>query len=171
MGCTLVILVALLVVGPSLSLGTSHELLERALGRTPEAEIARYLAAVAEADRQAALALWRPAWADQEELQLRREAVTDALIAYGPGLTHEVVSITWWRTCCEPAIIDDAGQAGGAHVTVSVSSGLEAERLYLFDLLVPAGYWGRAAGDPLRDWELVDVYPQEASPLVWPMTE
>jgi hypothetical protein len=167
MGCTLVVLAALLILGPSLSCGNSHVLLERALGRTPESEIGRYLATIAEGDRQAALALWLEPQAERTELRLRREEMTDALLAYGPALSHEILSISWWRTCCEPAIIDDPGQAGGARVRVLVRGRTQPERLYLFDLLVPGGYWGDAAGNPMREWVLVDIYPEGASPLAW----
>jgi hypothetical protein len=32
---------------------------------------------------------------------------------------------------------------------------------------VPGGYWGDAAGNPLRDWAIVDIYPEGLQPLAW----
>ena len=43
----------------------------------------------------------------------------------------------------------------------------QAEEIYLFDLLVPGGPRGTAAGYPLREWAIVDIYAEAAAPLAW----
>jgi hypothetical protein len=169
MGFTLMTLTALAVLGLNASCSPAHHLLEQALGRTPQDEIARYLDAITEDDRSAALALWLAPAAQRHDLVDRRGSVTGDLLARGPGLQHRVLDVTWWRTCCEPAVIDDPAQAGGARVRVAIGGSLGPEMVYVFDVLVPGGYWGDAAGNPLRDWAIVDVYPEGMRPLAWPV--
>ena len=166
-GLTLLALAALAVLGLNASCSPAHHLLEQALGRTPQHQIAGYLAAIARGDRPGALELWPVAATHDGGLMGRRDSVTDALLAYGPSLDYQTLDTVWWRTCCEPAVIDDAAQAGGARVRVTVSSGQGSETTYIFDLLVPGGYWGDAAGNPLRDWVIVDVYAEGMQPLAW----
>ena len=167
MGFTAIALTALAVLGLNVSCSPAHQLLEQALGRTPQREIANYLETTARGDRSAAIALWLEPAPDASALLERREAVTDSLIARGPGTNHRVLGVTWWRTCCEPAVIDDPAQAGGARVRVAIGGGVGPEEIYIFDLLVPGGYWGDAAGNPLRDWAIVDIYPEGMQPLGW----
>ena len=169
MGFTLMTLAALAVLGLNASCSPAHHLLEQALGRTPQHQIAAYLAAIATGDQPAALELW-PASQDHDLLK-RRDSMTDKLLARGPSLEHRVLDTIWWRTCCEPAVIDDPAQAGGARIRVVIGGGHEPETTYTFDLLVPGGYWGDAAGNPLRDWEIVDVYPEGMRPLAWLVEE
>ena len=167
MGLTLMALAALAMLGLNASCSPAHHLLEEALGRTPRHQIASYLSAVSRGDRAAALALWLAPASHQAGLNHRRAAVTDTLLAHGRSLEYRVLDTVWWRTCCEPAVIDDPAQAGGARVQVAISSGSSSEKPYVFDLLVPGGYWGDAAGNPLRDWEIVDVYDEGMQPLAW----
>ncbi len=167
LGITVMILVALAAFGPGLSLGPAHRLIEQVIRQTPQARISAYLDAIAEGDQQAALELWSAAGPDSPELENRRQAVTAALLAYGPGLAHQVLEVEWWRTCCEPGVIEDAGEAGGARVWVRVWGENLPARVYVFDLLVPGGYWGEAMGNPLRTWAIFDIYPQGQAPLVW----
>ena len=167
-GFTMAALAVLVLLGPSASCGLGNRLVERAWGQTPRAQIARYLDAIAEGDRHAALAHWSPAGSPNTALKARRESVTDELLAYGPRLEHRVLDIEWWRTCCEPGVIDDPHEAGGAHVRVAISGENRAETIYVFDILVPGGYWGGAMGNPVRHWAIVDLYPQGAAPLAWP---
>jgi hypothetical protein len=167
LGFTVMLLVALAALGPGLSLSAGNRLIEQITGQTPQARIAAYLEAVAQGDRQEALDLWPPAGPDSPELEVRRSAVTAALLAYGPGLAYQVLEVEWWRTCCEPGVIDDAGEAGGARVRVLLYGGNLPARVYIFDLLVPGGYWGEAMGNPLRTWAIYDVYPEGQAPLVW----
>ncbi len=167
MGFTALVLTALAVLGLNASCGPAYQLLEQALGRTPQREIAGYLKATAGGDRSAALALWLEPAPDNQALLDRRNSVTDTLLGRGAGLQYRILDVTWWRTCCEPAVIDDAAQAGGARVRVAVGGGAGLETTYVFDLLVPGGYWGDAAGNPLRDWAIVDIYPDGMQPLAW----
>ena len=167
MGLTLLALTALATLGLNASCSPAHQLLEQALGRTPQHQIAGYLSAVARRDRSAALELWLAPTSQQGGLADRRDSVTDTLLSHGRSLEYRVLDTTWWRTCCEPAVIDDPAQAGGARVRVIIGSGQGPETTYIFDLLGPGGYWGDAAGNPLRDWAIVDVYPDGMQPLAW----
>jgi hypothetical protein len=170
-GLTLAALTALAFLGLNIGCSPAQQLIERATGRTPPAQIAGYLTAIAEGDRTAALARWPVGAQADEALQARRQAVTDELLAYGPHLEHRIVAVTWWSTCCEPHVIDDPGGAGGARVQVAIRSQTRLEKVYLFDLLVPGGYWGDAAGYPVRTWAIVDVYPEGEAPLAWMVRE
>ena len=165
MGFTVLTLTALAVLGLNASCSPAYQLLEQALGRTPQREITGYLQATAEGDRPAALGFWLDPAPDNHALLDRRDSVTDSLIALGPGIDHRVLDVTWWRTCCEPAAIGDPAQAGGARIRVAIGGRVVAEETYVFDLLVPGGYWGEAAGNPLRDWAIVDVYSEGMRPL------
>jgi hypothetical protein len=168
MGFTLTALVMLATVRPALSCDTAHYLLEQALGQTPEAQVRRYLAAISKEDRQQALSLWPGPATPNGALEARRASVTDELLGYGPELQYQVLDIVWWRTCCEPGVIDDPDEAGGANIRVAIRREGQPEVVYLFDVLVPGGYWGAAAGSSIRKWTLVDAYPEEANPLAWP---
>ena len=167
MGLTLLALAALAMLGLNASCSPAHQLLEEALGQTPQRQISEYLSAVARGDRAAALELWRAPAPQQGGLADRRDSVTDTLLSHNRGLEYQVLDTTWWRTCCESAVIDDPAQAGGARIRVAIGSGDGPETTYTFDLLVPGGYWGDAAGNPLRDWAIVDVYPDGMQPLAW----
>ena len=167
LGITVMILVALLAFRPGLSPGAANRLIEQLTGQTPQARMDKYLEAVAQDDHQAALDLWSPAGPESPELEARRQAVTAELLAYGPALAYEVLDVEWWRTCCEPAVIDDPGQAGGARVRVRLWSRVLPSKVYVFDLLVPGGYWGEAMGNPRRTWAIFDIYPEGQAPLVW----
>jgi hypothetical protein len=167
MGVTLMVLTILATIGLSTSCQPAHYLLEQALGRTPQAQIADYLAATSEGDRQAALALWSPPAAADVTLAARRESVTDDLLNYGPGLEYRVLAVEWWRSCCEPAVIPDPNEAGAARVRVAIWGASRPEEVYLFDLLVPGGSSGAAAGYPLREWAIIDIYAENAAPLAW----
>jgi len=172
MGLTLMTLAVLAVLGLNASCSPAHQLLEEALGRTPGHQIASYLSAVAKGDRSAALERWPATASDPSDLMDRRDSVTDTLLAYGRRLEYHILDTVWWRTCCEPAVIDDPAQAGGARIRVAVGNGHGPETTYTFDLLVSGGvYWGDAAGNPMREWEIVDVYPVGLRPLAWIVEE
>ena len=166
-GFTLTALVVLAVLGPSVGCNRGKQIVEQILGETPTAKVAGYLDAIAKGDRQAALARWSLADSSGADLKARRESVTDALLACGPRLGYRILGVEWWRTCCEPGVIDDPDEAGGARVRVAVGGEDRPEAVYMFDLIVPGGYWGDAAGNPVRRWVIMDVYPEGAAPLVW----
>jgi hypothetical protein len=170
-GFTLLALAVLVMVGSNASGCTTHYVIEQALGQTPQDQIDQYLADLAKGDRQAALALWLPPGTSDVALQTRRQSVTDELLAYGSRLEHRVLNLVWWRTCCEPAVIDDPIEAGGVRARVAIRGEQRIESVYRFDLLVPGGYWGAAAGYPVREWVIVDIYPESAAPLAWAWNE
>jgi len=147
-------------------LGPVNRLVERVGGETPQAKVSSYLALVARGDRDGALVLWPASERLGAEYDLRRHSVTTELEALGPELSHRVLEIEWWGTCCEPHIITDSREAGFARLWVEVSGGDEARR-YVFDVFTRFGYGGRWEGYPVRHWQILDVYPVEGEPLVW----
>jgi len=166
-GLTITALAVLVILGPGLSCSSGHRLIEQATGQTPQAQIVAYMAAIARGDRQAALAAWTISDLSNDSLKARREAMTDALLASGPQIEYRIEEFEWWRTCCEPAVIHDPDQAGGASVRVSIKGRNLPETVHIFDILVPGGYWGEAMGNPVRHWTIVDVYPETEAPLAW----
>ena len=147
--------------------GPANRIVEQISGETPQAKVASYLALVAREDQDEALALWPASERLGPEYEARRHSVTTELEELGPELSHRVVKIEWWSTCCEPHVITDTRGAGFARLWVEVSGGDEP-RQYVFDVFVPGGYWGWMEGYPARHWEIVDVYPAGEEPLVWP---
>jgi hypothetical protein len=167
-GFTSVLLAALAMLTLNASCSSAHQLVEQALGQTPEAQIASYVSAIARGDRQAALDLWLEPGIPGSALASRRQSVTDDLLAFGPSLGYRVLEVEWWSTCCEPGVIDEPEQAGGARVRVEIRAQGHPATIYLFALQVPGGYWGAAEGYPVREWVILDVYPEGAAPLAWP---
>jgi hypothetical protein len=167
-GFTSVLLAALAMLTLNTSCSPAQQLLEQALGQTPEAQIAAYMSAIATGERQAALDLWLEPGASHPALATRRQSVTDELLVFGPSLGYRVLEVEWWRTCCEPGVIDEPEQAGGARVRVEVSAQGHPAAVYFFGLQVPGGYWGAAEGNRVREWVILDVYPENAAPLAWP---
>ncbi len=93
--------------------------------------------------------------------------MTRELEALGPELSHRVLEIEWWGTCCEPHIITDSREAGFSRLWVEVSGGNEP-RQYVFDVLAPPmSYLGRWGGYPVRHWQILEVYPAGEEPLYW----
>lgn len=164
---TLTALAVLAIFAPSAGCAFGNRLVEELTGQTPQAQIADYLEAIARSDRQAAFSLWSSGAQIDSELAFRRETVTDELLAYGSHLEYRLVDVEWWRACCEPGVIDDPVNAGAARVQVAISGENSAEVVYVFDVLVPGGYWGEAVGNPVRRWEIADVYRKGETPLVW----
>ena len=140
-------------------------LLEVISGETPQAKIAAYLQAIQAQDRDAALDIWIPP-SSNPELYDRRNQVTDELLA------HKITGFTifepqWWKTCCEPGVVFDARNAGGARVRVQVLDQSGQPWSYNFDVFVDGPYFGAAEGNPYRHWMLRDVYPAGDLPLYW----
>lgn len=166
-GFTFAALSILAVLGGSASCSVDGRIIEQITGEKPQARIDQYLAAIAKGARKEALALWSLEGMSGATLEARREAVTDDLLAFGTHLEHRILDVEWWRTCCEPGVIDDPDEAGGARIRVAISSKDRREEVYIFDLLVPGGYWGAATGHPARQWVIRDLYPEGATPLIW----
>jgi len=147
-------------------LGPVNRLVERVSGETPQAKVSSYLALVARGDGDEALALWPASERLGLEYEVRRHSVTTELGTLGPELSHRVVKIEWWGTCCEPHIITDSREAGFARLWVEVSRGDEARR-YVFDVFTRFGYGGWMEGYPVRHWRIVEVYSAGEEPLYW----
>ncbi|HAL61650.1 MAG TPA: hypothetical protein DCP08_04480 [Chloroflexi bacterium] len=148
-------------------LGPVNRLVERVSGETPQAKVSSYLALVMRGAQDEALALWPANEQLGSEYEERRHSVTTTLEELGPELSHRVLKIEWWSTCCEPHIITDSRYAGFARLWVEVTGSNES-RQYVFDLLVRGGsYWGEMEGYPVRHWQIVDVYPAREKPLWW----
>jgi hypothetical protein len=92
-GATLTALVALLFLGPVVSSNFDNRLVEQFRGQTPQAQIALYLAAVAEGDRQAAMALDLRAGSCSRLSEGHRRAVTGDPLAMAPAWS--IRSWTW----------------------------------------------------------------------------
>jgi hypothetical protein len=147
--------------------------IERISGETPEAKIEAFGRAIARGDEQTARNVWElPAWELPDgrsvELQARRERVTRELMAKGIQATSAILDIEWWRTCCEPGVINDSHNAGGARVRVQLLDRDGAPLSYTFDVFTrEQPYWGEAMGCPPRQWVVRDVYPSGEEPLFW----
>jgi hypothetical protein len=167
LGATLAALAVLAFLGSNVSCNPPSHPADGAWGQAPQVQIASYLAAIAGGNRQEALALWAPAGESSASLQARRASVTDELLTYGPNLEYRLLDVEWWRTWDKPAAIDDPDEAGGARVRVAIASRSQSEKVYRFDLLIAVGHREEAADQPVRQWALIDVYPEGAAPLAW----
>jgi len=142
-------------------------------GNTPEARVRAYVRAVLRGDEGAALAAWKlPSWelprGQSAALAERRQAVTRQLIAADLQDEFRVRHIEWWRTCCEPGVMCEWRDAGGARIAVQFLEQQGLPVAYTFDVFHRDGpYWGAAAGYPPRHWVLRDVYARGQEPLFW----
>ena len=157
------------ILFPSLRL----TLFERISGSTPEAKIRTYVKAVLRRDEEAALAAWvLPSWelpnGRSTALAERRKSVTRELIAADLQEDFLILDTQWWRTCCEPGVICDSLNAGGARISVQFLDQQGLLVTYIFDVFHRDGsYWGDAMGYPTRHWMLRDVYLRSEEPLFW----
>ena len=139
---------------------------ELLMGETPQARVAAYVRGIVAGDEDAALAVWE--LPQSGPLSQRRRDVTRQLMAAGISPRYLVLNVEWWRTCCEPGVIHDPRDAGGARLSVQFLDNNGSPLIYVFDVFHRGGsYWGAAQGYPARSWALYDVYPQEQEPLFW----
>ena len=125
----------------------------------PESRVQSYLEATVRGDEGQALEIWQTCCAPIQSLESRRLDLTRELAAAGAGQQVRIEFIEWWRTCCEPGIINDPRNAGRARIFVSTSDRAGAKHELIFEVLTRDGaYWGDAAGNPRRDWTLREVY-------------
>ena len=146
-----------------------NPLIEQVTEETPEARVVAYLEATRQGDEVAAQDCWLPA-ADppSPEYAARRQAVMEAISALGSDLSFRVLDIEWWRTCCEPGVIDDPRDAGFARLRIAIGGDTDERIIYVFDVLAVGGsHWGEMMGCPLRHWEIIDAYPEGEEPLYW----
>lgn len=129
---------------------------------TPERRVAAYLGATSSGNEGAALDAWVPYPSNvliSDELRARRTALTHELIRLRVGGTHTVRSIAWWRTCCEPGLLDGAGNAGLARMHVIATDQAGSEHRLVFEVWVKTlTWWGDAAGETVKDWTLYEVH-------------
>ena len=175
----LLTLVGLLFILAAWSFGTPSQapplacfinpLIERVTGETPEAKVAAYLEATRQGDEIAAYNCWLPTTdPPSPEYEARRQAVMKTISALGSGLSFRVLNVEWWRTCCEPGVIDDPKNAGFTRLRVTVGGSAEDGISYVFDVLAIGGsHWGEMMGCPVRHWEIIDAYPESEEPLYW----
>lgn len=161
-----VIAAALAASGAIAFLGWSY-------ANAPERRVDAFLAATRSGDEAAALEAW-PLFTGgahpRAELVQRRLDLTRALVALRVGASHRVVSIEWWRTCCEPGPIEDAGNAGLARIgVVATDRDGREHRLVLRVFVKQLTWWGDAAGERFREWRLYEVH-REDEPCVFPST-
>lgn len=168
LGCTVMALLLVVLLAGSGPCCAGHQFVEILTGQTPNAQLSRYLAAIAQGDRASALALWQSPHPGDGDMVQRRQVMTEQLLEFGPSLRYQIVDRVWWTTCCMPGITDDPGSAGGVQIKASLSSREGQEQIYVFCLRVPGTYWGAAGGYRLRRWVLVDVYPVQDRALAWP---
>lgn len=125
----------------------------------PESRVEAYLQDTARGDETEALGVWQTCCAPPPELEARRMTLTRELARAGAGQQFRIEFIEWWRTCCEPGIINDPRNAGRARMFVSTTDRTGATHELIFEVLTRDGaYWGDAAGYPRRDWTLREVY-------------
>lgn len=174
----ILLLALLLLIGCIYLLGspsTRLTLLEQIGGNTVTARARAYAEAILRGDEEAALAIWElPSWELPDgrlaALAERRKAVTRELIAADLQEDFLILHTEWWRTCCEPGVICDSHEAGGARITVQFLDRRGLPVTYVFDVFHRDGpYWGAAAGYPPRHWVLRDVYARGQEPLFWRM--
>ncbi len=168
-GLTLTTLTLLACLGSQLNCGYLNRIIEQATGQTPRQQVADLIHAIARGDRDAALASWTVSDSAPDELLQRRKEVLEELFGYGPDIQHRILNTEWWTTCCDAGVTQNPRNAGGAVVQVSIGSPTRNEKVYAFYLLVPGGYWGDAAGNPVRTWKIVDIAPEDEPPLVFPL--
>lgn len=175
--CVLIIMVSgayIFVVRMGVGNPALTTFVERIMNETPEAKVAAYFGAVMKGDERKALAIWQlPEWEAWEAskaarpLSERRENVTKELLARGIK-DYDILDIEWWRTCCEPGVIDNPREAGGARISVQLTSRDNAKHVYILDVFHrETSYWGGAVGYLPRYWVLRDVYPSGQKPLFW----
>jgi hypothetical protein len=150
------------------------DVIESIRNERPEAKVEAYLRATAAGDEPAASAVWEiPDWLARQDvgprLLERRGAVTRELATLGLGGRFTTLDVEWWRSCCEPGVIEDSREAGFARVYVSLTKPEDARLwTYVLDVVTRGGaYWGGAMGYPPREWMLVDVYRMGEQPLYW----
>lgn len=171
-----VALAALLCIGAGLGAAplfspAGNALRERPMGETPQAKIEAYMRSIHRGDRAVALAAWEPGPPQQtyyNALSLRREQVTDELLALGIR-EYSILQYEWWTTCCEPHMTCSARDAGGARGRVQVLDRQGNPLSYTFDVFArEQPYWSDAMGNPVRHWVVVrDVYALGEEPLYW----
>ncbi len=147
--------------------GNLSLLAEKINNETPESRINAYLKAVKTGNETLALSLWRLPeggnWNTVEKsslLQNNRLNITKELINKKIK-SFDIVNIEWWRTCCEPGVINDSMGAGGARVGVEIMDINNNASIYIFDVFTNH----EEEYQKPRTWMLRDVYSADKKPL------
>ena len=174
--CILLIVIGAYIFVVRIGLGNPAltTFVERIMNETPKAKVAAYFGAVIKGDERKALTIWQlPEWEGWESseaaplLSERRENVTKELLAMGIK-DYNILNVEWWGTCCEPHVIENPREAGGARIRVQLTSRDDDEHVYILDVFHrETSYWGGAGGYLPRHWVLRDVYPSGQKPLFW----
>jgi hypothetical protein len=129
---------------------------------TPERRVAAYLGATSSGNEGGALDAWVPYPSNvllSDELRAQRTVLTHELSTLRVGGTYTVRSVDWWRTCCEPGLLDGERNAGLARMHVIASDRAGGEHRLVFEVWVKKlTWWGDAAGDTVKDWTLYEVH-------------
>jgi len=129
---------------------------------TPDRRVAAYLSATGSGNEVAALEAWVPYPGTvliSDELRAQRTELTRGLTTLRVGRTYAIRSVDWWRTCCEPAIVDGPGNAGLARMHVIATDQTGNEHRLVFEVWVKKlVWWGDAAGETVKDWTLYEVH-------------
>jgi len=152
--------------------GLRYFLLDHPSGNLPQEKIGAFVQAVVQGNKTAALELWevyeQSAPQQQSAMGKRQQIVISDLLSAKINPEYVILGMEWWGTCCEPAVLNDSRDAGGARIKVQFLDKNELPVVYTFDVFTrEQPYWGAAAGYPPRDWVIRDVYPENKQPLFW----
>lgn len=129
---------------------------------SPERQVARYLAATSSGNEEDALDAWPTfvgGFHPRQALLVRRTEITHELTSLRVGGSYRVMSIDWWRTCCEPGPIADPANAGLARMHVIATDAAGHEHPLVFQVFVKAIAWqGDAGGETVKEWKLYEVH-------------
>ena len=145
--------------------------LDHPMGNLPQEKVDAFVQSIVQGNKTAAVKLWeiydKSSPEQQNAMGKRQEIVIPALLSAKINPEYMILGIEWWGTCCEPRVINDARNAGGARIKVQFLSKNELPIVYTFDVFTREPYWGVAEGYPPRDWVIRDVYPENKKPLFW----
>jgi len=147
-------------------------LLDHPTGNLPQEKVAAFVQSIVQGNKTAALKLWeiydKSLPEQKSTMEKRQQIVISGLLSAGINHEYMILGIEWWGTCCEPRVINDSRDAGGARIKVQFLDKNGSPIVYIFDVFTrEQPYWGDAEGYPPRDWVIRDVYPDNKKPLFW----
>ena len=93
---------------------------EHITGETPQAKLETYVRAIANGNHETALDQWElPHLSNRAQLNAlaaRRRRITSDLLAAKLSPEFMILDIQWWSTCCEPSVLEESRDAGGARI-------------------------------------------------------
>ena len=150
--------------------GLRYFLLDHPTGNLPKEKVDAFVQSIIQGNKTAAVKLWeihdQSSPEQKNAMEKRQEIVISALLSADINPEYTILEIEWWRTCCEPGVINNSRDAGGARIKVQFLGKDELPIVYTFDVFThDQPYWGEAEGYPPRDWVIRDVYPENKKPL------